>query len=66
MKLSQLAKDPAPMPKSVSKPEDATKTKSKDGDWRGGTEYYKMKSSPDFSQPDAIDGHKQQQNVDDE
>lgn len=64
MKLTQLAKDPAPMPKSVAKPEDTVKTKSEDGDWRGGNEYYKMKAKPDFSQPDAIDGHKQQQNVD--
>lgn len=65
MKLAQLAKDPAPMPKSVTKPEDTTKTKTKDGDWHGDNEYHKMKSSPDFGLPDARDGHKQQQNVDD-
>jgi len=66
MKLAQLAKDPAPMPKSVTKPENTTKTKTEDGDWRGDNEYYEMKSNPDFSQPKAIDGHKQQQNVDEE
>lgn len=65
MKLAQLAKDPAPMPKSVPKPEDATKKKTEDGDWRGNNEYHQMKSSADFEQPSAIDGHKQQKNVED-
>ena len=66
MKLAQLAKDPAPMPKSVAKPEDSTKKKTEDGDWGGKNEYHQMKSSPDFEQIDAIDGHKQEQNVDED
>ena len=64
MKLAQLAKDPGPMPKSVSKPTDTTKKSTEDGDWRGKNEYHQMKSNDDFDQPDAIDGHKQQINVD--
>lgn len=63
MKLSQLAKDPAPMPKNVSKPEDATKKKTEDGDWRGDNEYYQMKSETKFDKVTPLDGHKQQQNV---
>jgi len=66
MKLAQLAKDPGPMPKSVTKPEDTTKKKTEDGDWRGNNEYHQMKSDSDFSRLDAIDGHKQQLNVDKE
>lgn len=63
MKLDQLAKDPAPMPKSVSKPDDATKKKTEDGDWNGNNEYYQANADPDFGLPDAIDGHKQKKNV---
>jgi len=66
MKLDQLAKDPAPMPKSTTKPVDSTKKNTEDGDWHGNNEYHQMKSELDFEQIDAIDGHKQQQNVDQE
>jgi len=64
MKLAQLAKDPAPMPKSIIKPDDTAKKKSQKGDWGGDNEYHQMKPDTDFDQPKAIDGHKQQLNVD--
>jgi len=66
MKLQQLAKDPAPMPKKVSKPENSSKKKTEDGDWRGNNEYHQMNEPKGFEKLDAIDGHEQKKNVDSE
>lgn len=64
MKLQQLAKDPAPMPKKVSNPENSSKKKTEDGDWHGNNDYHQMDDPEGFKKLDAIDGHKQQQNID--